>query len=277
MVKFHRALMRVIMFKQRLLTTIILIPLVLAAIFYANYWVFGAVVLLLILGCALEWVSLVPIQSMPVKFLFFTALLLCCYLIQITWLYWLFAGLLMWGMILIFVLQFPKSQVIWGYPWFVGALCLLLLPLFGQSLLAVFLLEKGKGLIVYLLFLVWAADIGAYLAGKQWGRHKLIPQVSPGKTIEGVSGGFFLSMLVALAGYYFFEPRLTLNWFMIAAGVVLISLLGDLFISLLKRRVKVKDTGNLLPGHGGILDRLDSLIAAAPIFYCGLYFLAPGL
>ena len=265
------------MFKQRLLTTIILIPLVLAAIFYANYWVFGAVVLLLILGCALEWVSLVPIQSMPVKFIFFTALLLCCYLIQITWLYWLFAGLLMWGMILIFVLQFPKSQVIWGYLWFVGALCLLLLPLFGQSLLAVFLLEKGKGLIVYLLFLVWAADIGAYLAGKQWGRHKLIPQVSPGKTIEGVSGGFFLSMLVALAGYYFFEPRLTLNWFMIAAGVVLISLLGDLFISLLKRRVKVKDTGNLLPGHGGILDRLDSLIAAAPIFYCGLYFLAPGL
>jgi phosphatidate cytidylyltransferase len=265
------------MFKQRLLTTIILIPLVLAAIFYANYWVFGALILLLITGCALEWLPLIPIQSTLLKFLFFATLLLCCYLIQITWFFWLLAGIILWAMILIFVQQYPKSQVVWGYPWVVSVFCLLLLPLFGQSLMAIFLLEKGKGLIVYLLFLVWGADIGAYLAGKQLGRHKLIPQVSPGKTIEGVLGGFFLSMLVALAGYFCFQPALILNWFMIAILVVLVSLLGDLFISLLKRRVQVKDTGHLLPGHGGILDRLDSLIAAAPFFYCGFYFLAPGL
>jgi len=137
--------------------------------------------------------------------------------------------------------------------------------------------SHGSDLIVYLLCLVWAADIGAYLAGKCWGRHKLIPRVSPGKTVEGMMGGFLLTMLVAFVAYWYFRPVYSFLWFVIAAGIMLISLLGDLFISMLKRRRNLKDTGQIFPGHGGVLDRLDSLIAALPLFYLGLHFMLPGL
>ena len=138
-------------------------------------------------------------------------------------------------------------------------------------------MPDGHAWVLYLLTLVWAADIGAYFAGKYWGRHKLIPRVSPGKTVEGAVGGFVLSMLVTLAGFAYFHPQSIGIWFLIAALTTLISMLGDLFISMLKRRSQLKDTGHILPGHGGVLDRLDSLIAAAPMIYCGLRFLAPGL
>lgn len=265
------------MFRQRLLTAMVLIPLVLAAIFYANYWVFMTVVLVLTTGCALEWLQLIPVRHTTMKVSVILALLAACYLIHWCLYYWLLAGLAIWCSILIFVCQFPKLQGVWGHPWIVGFFCLSLLPLFAQSFMAIFLMAHGRELIVFLLLLVWSTDTGAYLAGKKWGRHKLIPGVSPGKTLEGVAGGIFLSMLVALGGFYYFRPESAQNWFVVAIIVILISLLGDLFISMLKRRSNVKDTGHILPGHGGILDRLDSLIAAAVFFYSGLLFLSPGL
>lgn len=266
------------MFRQRLLTAMVLIPLVLAAIYYANYWAFVAVVLLLTTGCALEWLKLIPVRSMTMKVIFILALLTGCYLIQFCFNFWLFVGLAVWFLILIFVCYFPKLQSLWGRPWVVALFGLILLPLFAKSMVSIFLMDRGRELIVFLLLLVWSADTGAYLAGKQWGQYKLIPGVSPGKTIEGAVGGFNLSMLVALVGcYYHFQPRSLVNWFVIAIIVTLISLLGDLFISMLKRRSHIKDTGHILPGHGGILDRLDSLIAAAVFFYGGLFFLPPGL
>ena len=100
--------------------------------------------------------------------------------------------------------------------------------------------------------------------------------MSPGKTVEGALGGFLLTMLVATIAYFYFNPPAMVNWYAIAVGTTLISMLGDLFISMLKRRCKLKDTGHVFPGHGGVLDRLDSLIAAAPFFYFGLSFLTIG-
>lgn len=138
-------------------------------------------------------------------------------------------------------------------------------------------LEQGRDLVVYLLCLVWATDIGAYLAGKQWGKHKLIPDVSPGKTQEGALGGMAMAMLVTIVGCIYFNPYSVGIWFVISFVTILISMLGDLFMSMLKRRAKVKDTGGIFPGHGGMLDRLDSLIAASPILYCGLLYMNPGL
>ena len=123
------------MFKQRLLTALVLVPLVLVTIYYANYWTIAAVVLLLMTGCALEWLQLIPIERIAVKILFILALLAGCYLIQSIYWYWLCVGLAVWGVIVIFVYQFPRSQVIWGHPLIVGFFCLLLLPLFAQSLI----------------------------------------------------------------------------------------------------------------------------------------------
>lgn len=265
------------MFRQRLLTTLVLVPLVLFVIYYANNWIFTALILVLLLVCGIEWLSLIPINRLWLKIIFIALLLMIIWLNHYNFSCWLWAGMILWGLILVAVLSFPTTQRIWGHSWVTTVAGLLLLPLFAQSMLKVYHQSQGKGLIVYLLFLVWAADIGAYLAGKQWGRHKLIPVVSPGKTVEGALGGFILSMLVALGGYSYFQPTAAVNWFIIAVATTLMSMLGDLFISMLKRRSKIKDTGYLLPGHGGILDRLDSLIAALPLFYCGLVLLAPGL
>lgn len=265
------------MFKQRLLTTLVLVPLVLAAIYYASARVFTGAVLLLVVGCAVEWLQLIPVKQRLVKVIFLIVLGVACYFIPVIFPYWLGLGIVVWISILLFVLRYPYSVAFWGYPAVVGFFCLVLLPLFMQSMTALFFLEKGRGLIVYTLFLVWAADTGAYLVGKQWGNTKLISSVSPGKTIEGALGGFVLSMLVAVVGFFCFKPHSLINWFLIAMVATWVSLLGDLFISMLKRRVKIKDTGHLIPGHGGVLDRLDSLIAAVPFIYAGLLFLPPGL
>jgi phosphatidate cytidylyltransferase len=120
------------------------------------------------------------------------------------------------------------------------------------------------------LLVIWASDIGAYFSGKQFGRKKLCPEVSPNKTFEGVYGGVFLAQVVAItyAVVTIQEPKMNdfVVFCFLALIVSLVSVLGDLFESALKRVSKQKDSGNLLPGHGGLLDRIDSLTASAPIF-----------
>lgn len=255
------------MFKQRLLTTLILVPLVLMAIFYANVLVLGGLVLLLIAMLGWEWLQLIPINNRIHQGIFIALLLLLVWP-AVHWLHdWLIVDLVAWGLILIAVLTYPASQAVWGRRVIVGALCLLLLPLVASAISALYQQAQGKALIVYLLCLIWATDIGAYLAGKQWGKHKLIPKVSPGKTVEGSLGGFALAILVAGIAAVYFKPAHLSSWFVVAALTAFISMLGDLFISMLKRRCQVKDTGSIFPGHGGVLDRLDSLIAALPLFY----------
>lgn len=264
------------MFRQRLLTFLVLVPLVLLAIYYANMWAFGSVVLLFVVVGGWEWTQLVPINSLMSKFLFILALLLVVGYSMHELHYWLICGLVLWVLNLLAVLTFPASQTFWGHRVLVGGSCLLLLPLFANSMIAIFQHTQGRQLITYILCLVWATDTGAYLAGKYWGCNKLIPRVSPGKTVEGTLGGFLLAMLVAIIGYYYFKPHSAVIWYAVAVGTALISMLGDLFISMLKRRSKLKDTGHLFPGHGGVLDRIDSLIAALPLFYYGLPFVVIG-
>jgi phosphatidate cytidylyltransferase len=117
------------------------------------------------------------------------------------------------------------------------------------------------------IVVVVLADLGGYVAGRLFGRHKMAPIISPGKTWEGFLGGLFLQLVLILA-LKLFIPSLTLvNLVVLIIPVALISVIGDLFESMLKRYQGVKDSGTLLPGHGGVLDRLDGVMAAMPMFW----------
>jgi len=138
-------------------------------------------------------------------------------------------------------------------------------------------LPGGEFLVLFLAVVTWASDAGAYYAGTLWGNHLLIPSVSPKKTVEGVLGGLALAVAAAIVAKWWFASQLLLSDAVIL-GVLLTGtgLIGDLFESMIKRRTGVKDSGGILPGHGGMLDRLDSLLFTAPTFYyyvayvCGL-------
>lgn len=258
------------MFMQRLITSLILVPLVLLTLFYAPAWLLAGIVAIIFFGAGYESLQLIPLKNRIIQagfiLVLFLALWVCGYLFN----YWLALGLVLWGLNCIAIITFPDSQKYWGHPVLVAGVCCVLLPLFAQSLIHLYYLPQGKSLLVYLLFLIWASDIGAYLTGKRWGKTKLIPQVSPGKSWEGVVGGVVLAMMVMGTGYFYFIPQSIVHWIILALITVIISIFGDLFISILKRRCNLKDTGAIIPGHGGILDRLDSLIAALPVFYFGL-------
>ena len=139
------------------------------------------------------------------------------------------------------------------------------LPMAFLSLLAIGFHGYDYRRIFALLFLIWASDIGAYAAGKTFGKHKLAPQISPGKTWEGWAGGFVLTLVVGGA-VGFMLPDMTLAHRLVAAGVVAVfAPLGDLAESMLKRSVGVKDSGSFMPGHGGLLDRFDAFLLVLPV------------
>ncbi len=133
------------------------------------------------------------------------------------------------------------------------------------------LIRNGPDGVVWvylLLCMVFAGDTGAYYAGSYLGRHKLCPSVSPGKTIEGSIGGLISNVVIGLLFKWFFLPALSYQivmWLCLSVGIA--GQVGDLFESMMKRRSKVKDSGNLFPGHGGVLDRIDALLFAAPVAY----------
>ncbi|HEU4886264.1 MAG TPA: phosphatidate cytidylyltransferase [Thermoanaerobaculia bacterium] len=128
---------------------------------------------------------------------------------------------------------------------------------------------EGYKLVFFLLLVVWLGDSGAYYVGKQFGKHKLSPRISPKKTIEGLVGGIIASILAAVVIHFTFFPKFPLLHAIIA-GVILsfAGVIGDLAESMWKRSAAVKDSGTLIPGHGGFLDRFDSILFTAPILYC---------
>jgi len=124
-----------------------------------------------------------------------------------------------------------------------------------------------------LFLIVWLADTGAYFCGRAWGRRKLAPMISPGKTIEGAVGGIVAAGVFAafVAWWIGAEANCSLAWLAVSIVTSLFSVIGDLWESRMKRIAGVKDSGSMLPGHGGVLDRIDSVTAAAPLFVTGLY------
>lgn len=178
---------------------------------------------------------------------------------------------LWWCVAWLWIKTFPHSAEWWGSMWtrlLIGWLALLPAWL---SCVYLRLQSDGEWKVLFLLALVAAADIGAYFSGTQFGKHKLAPAVSPGKSWEGFWGGLIASVVLAFLVWRLFWQQLPLlALLLIAASTMFASVLGDLLESMLKRYRGVKDSGTLLPGHGGVLDRFDSISAAAPIFVLGL-------
>lgn len=264
------------MLKRRLITAAILVPLVLFAILYAHPFVLLGLLVFVLGLAANEWVVLIPLSAMQNKLAFFTVLIFFAALCFWGFWVWLLVGLCIWILVMIAIVTYPTSERIWGASWVVWVFGCIALPLLGVSALKLYQSPHGPGLIIYVLALVSVSDSGAYFVGRFLGKHALIPQVSSGKTIEGAFGGLILPMGVAALGAWIWSPFDLPLWFELAFFTVVVSIFGDLSISMLKRRCCLKDTGKLLPGHGGILDRLDSLLAALPWFYAGFSYFFPG-
>lgn len=133
-------------------------------------------------------------------------------------------------------------------------------------------LSYSAGLPMGFFILLWTSDTGAYLAGKSFGKHKLFERISPKKTWEGSIGGTILSVAVAYGISFLFDDVTTIDWMIIAVLIVIFGTFGDLFESLLKRNLHIKDSGTILPGHGGVLDRFDGLFLAVPAVFFYLLF-----
>lgn len=193
-------------------------------------------------------------------------------------LHYLILGLvLLWWLVILLVLPFYREheEDAGGRhgPLFAVAAILTLVPA-GMGL--VWLHALAPLLVVYLVVLVGLADTGAYFAGKAFGRNPLAPHISPGKTREGLFGGLLtvLAFATVVAIGWGLAPMDALVFLLLSVLIGLVSVVGDLFESILKREAGAKDSGSLLPGHGGILDRFDSMVAAAPVFLAGLLWLA---
>lgn len=269
---------------RRLLTAAILIPLVVLAVLGLPTRYIAAVFALIVLGGAWEWAGLVGWRSLGERALYTVALapmLFLAYRVGAAppgQLAVLGAGIAWWLLAFWWVQCFQRNIALSGIDtaavrffsgWLVLAPCwLALIALHGRG-------DGGPHLVMFLLLLMWTADSGAYFVGRRFGRHRLAGRVSPGKTWEGVLGGMFAAALLAAIGAVFLDSPIgnRVLFVLLCLLVVPVSILGDLFESLFKRRAGVKDSSALLPGHGGVLDRIDSLTAAAPFFALGLYWL----
>jgi phosphatidate cytidylyltransferase len=263
--------------KKRIITASVLVPLVLLALLYAHEYVLLGLLMGVLTAAEQEWENLIPLSAPRYHALFLIGFFACLFCCLVWFAVSLTVGLVLWCLVILAILTYPASQRVWGFPWVVGAVGCVFIPLAGVSAIGLYQQEHGAWLVIYVLALVVVADSGAYFVGKLWGKHPLIPRVSSGKTIEGALGGLLLPLGVAWGAGLVWSPYSWPLWFALALGTAVISMFGDLSISMLKRRCHVKDTGSLLPGHGGVLDRLDSVLAALPWFYIGFYYFFPEL
>jgi len=257
---------------QRIKTAIILIIIVGIALFASQTPIFFAPLLAIgVTIAAHEWTKLMPKWRQPAVFMLMVlAITLISLMFKVTWLFWWVASLVIWLMALSWVGKFPTHT-----NWYGKKLGLMGVVILTASITAMFYLwQLSAWWLMYVFLLVWCADSGAYFVGRKLGRRKMAPNVSPNKSMEGLAGGLVTGLLVVVV-ISVFKLQLTgtalVAFVALSALTILASVLGDLFESMLKRRAGVKDSGTILPGHGGILDRIDSLLSATPIFALGFW------
>lgn len=268
------------MLKQRLLTVAVILPLLLGLLFLAPNPVWSGIALIAVAVGAVEW-SRLSRYSKAGQWIFTAAVVLAC-----AGLYPIFGSgygagireplleLIAGSAVLFWVLLVP----LWlRLRWAVrdpAALAVAGVMVLVPAWLAICLLQRVPWLLFLILGVVWIADTAAYFSGRRFGRHKLAPAISPGKTIEGLIGAFvavlFYALLVSLIIRRDGLLADHVAALAVAAVLTALSVVGDLFESWMKRLAGAKDSGRLLPGHGGMLDRIDSLTAALP--FAALYF-----
>lgn len=264
------------MLKQRVITAALLAPVVLACVFLLPLEYFSLFFAFVTLLGAWEWAALAGLRNVVTKALFTSGVFLALAVAQQLFsadssVTVLLPAALVWGVAFIWVYRYPTPGA-WQSTAIRALIGLLLLSAAWLSMVELKALNAGNSWILLVLLVVWAADIGAYFSGKRWGSRKLAPNVSPKKTWEGVFGGLLAAALTA-AGFAYWNELSLLNLVLLTLLCIvvgLVSVMGDLFESLLKRHAGLKDSGRILPGHGGVLDRIDSILAAVPFFYIGL-------
>jgi len=270
------------MTKTRVIAALIMAPVAICAIlFLPTQWLAAAAALVFLTGLW-EWLKLTGVDGVPRTILLVLNLLLMVLMV------WASEGsLVLFQLATLVGVGFWLLALLWLRYFNFGAHdessarmlklaagTLAVVPAWAALVLLHAEEPNGHLWLLAALMLVWAADSGAYFAGRAFGKHKLAPRISPNKTIEGVLGGMVAGLIVAGGlGWLAGVPISGFGPLMLGTAVaVLASVLGDLFESLLKRHAGAKDSGNVIPGHGGVLDRIDGVLAALPVFALGKEF-----
>ena len=254
---------------KRTITALILLPVVIWLILGTSIAVFQLVSAALCLAAAWEWAVLMPIKTTFNRFFYVVLMLAALTIAQfIPFKYVVLVGTIWWLLAIIVIWHYIKTQTQQQRVFINGLIGFLAIIPCWAGLNSLRSGHNGAQFLLFFLFLLWAIDTGAYLSGTMLGKRKLMPRLSPGKTVEGVLGGFLLMIIILLLGFWILHiPSIVwLQLTMIAIGMNIFAIIGDLFESMIKRKNNVKDSGHIMPGHGGVLDRMDSVLAAAPMF-----------
>jgi phosphatidate cytidylyltransferase len=252
--------------KQRIITAVIALLALMLVLFYVPNEVALVVIVAVMLGGAWEWSAFLDNQGNATRAAYVViigALIAAVSYLDVNAVLIFEVSLVWWVAALVWTFFFP-TPIPAAVRWLSGVL--VLVPLY---LALVTLYNTAPELLLFALLIVWVADTGAYFAGRFLGRVKLAPDISPGKTWEGVIGGLVAVVLLILLRSTWAETNFTVL-IPFCLAVACLSVVGDLTVSMFKRTAGVKDSGSLFPGHGGVLDRIDSVAAAAPLFALGI-------
>jgi phosphatidate cytidylyltransferase len=270
------------MLLQRILTALVLAPLAILIILLPDTGIFGAIVALAFLAAWWEWAQLSGLKNLAGRIVLLVvaaAAFVLLWLAQDTaWTPWLLAGGVAWWIVACLWLRhfaFAAAPTRENLALKLIAGAFVIFPTWVALTSIHARVPHGHWWTLLALVIVWASDIGAYTSGRSFGKRKLAPQISPGKTWAGAYGAMVAGVLVAELGGWLLGVRgaALLGLAVLAAITVAVSIVGDLIESLMKRHAQVKDSGSIFPGHGGLMDRLDSVFAALPIFAAGLLLL----